>query len=120
MKILMVDDSSAITTLGKRILNSAGYTAESISDGYQAMSVIEATKFDCIILDVEMPILDGLNLSRLLTEHDQYKHIPKIFLSSNSGEFDRAKGDLCGANQYVVKPFDKHSLLEAIKEVLHG
>jgi twitching motility two-component system response regulator PilG len=115
MNILLVDDSTAISTLGKRILEGAGHTVQYASNGYVAIELIVNNIYDCLILDIEMPEVDGLSLCRLLSTHESYRHIPKIILSGNSGEFDKAKGVLSGAKQYVIKPFDKTSLLNAIE-----
>jgi twitching motility two-component system response regulator PilG len=117
MKILLVDDSSAIETLGRMFIEGAGYEFDFAPNGYVAMEKIKDNKYCCFIIDIEMPEMDGLNLCRLLSASKEFFKIPKIILSSNSGEFDRAKGRLCGADRYVTKPFDKLSLLNALEVI---
>ncbi len=117
MKIGLVDDSGMMRKLGSRILTGAGHEVVLAPDGYDSLSMIVENDLDCLFLDVEMEIIGGLDACRIIKSSPKHCDLPIIILSSRDGEFDKAKGKLVGAELYITKPFNKESLLEAIKVI---
>ena len=118
IKVGVIDDSTVIQRSIKKLLGST-YDVFAASSGYEGFRMISEEKPDCIILDIEMDELSGLDVCRILRGSVESHDLPIIILSSNSGEFDLAKGLLVGADKYMVKPFTKEGLIEHIKSVLN-
>ncbi len=118
-RILVVDDSVTSRTLECNILRSAGYTVESAVDGEQAFSLLEDTEFDLVLSDVEMPKVNGLELTRLIRGDERFEHLPVILVTSLASEKDREEGAEAGADAYIVKgSFDQEELLRTVARLL--
>jgi len=111
-RILIVEDEAAINDLIKMTLSHEGYTCWQAFTGIEAINLVERTKFDLVLLDVNLPDLDGFSV---------YKHlgdVPVIFVTARDEIDDRLNGFCCGAEDYIVKPFDLQELLARVKVVL--
>ena len=73
-------------------------------------------KPDIIFVDIMMPRLDGYQVCSLVKNNSQFQHIPVVMLSSKDGLFDKARGRIVGADQYLTKPFGRSELLDAIRD----
>ncbi len=100
--ILIVDDDPHIRELLDFALTKAGYVTRQAEDGVAALAAVEAQAPDLVVLDINMPRLDGLEVCRRLRAQGQ---TPILFLSSRDDEIDRVLGIELGADDYVVKPF---------------
>jgi two-component system chemotaxis sensor kinase CheA len=117
--ILVVDDSITTRTLEKNILESAGYLVTTAIDGKQALEKLDADTFDLAVMDVQMPHLDGFDLTRQLRESAQYQSFPIVLVTSLESREDREQGMRAGADAYIVKRgFDQAELLAAIERLL--
>lgn len=117
--ILVVDDSYATRELEKNILESCGYEIETAVDGTDALEKIQKRKFDMVITDVNMPKMDGFELTATLKKHETYQHIPVIILTSLGKEEEKKRGVDVGANAYLVKTaFDQDVLLDTIGRLI--
>jgi twitching motility two-component system response regulator PilG len=83
-------------------------------DGFDGLSKVVDSQPDVIFVDVMMPRLDGYQTCALIKKHDHFKKTPVVMLTSKDTLFDRARGKLVGADQYLLKPFNKKSLIEAV------
>jgi len=83
-------------------------------DGFDGLSKVVDNKPDIIFVDVMMPRLDGYQTCALIKNHLEFKNTPVVMLTSKDSLFDRARGKLVGADQYLTKPFSKKSLIEAV------
>src|SRR5688572_7438492 len=112
--ILVADDEPVILALIKRRLEWEEYRVETAGDGGQAVEAARRTLPDLIILDVMMPVLDGLQACRLLKDDPATRDIPVIFLSALDDTDTKVSGLALGANDYVSKPFRVEELLARV------
>lgn len=104
--VLIADDSPTIRKFVSFSLTMQGMEVVSASDGMEALEKLPKQKIDLVITDLNMPNLDGFELIKSIRENEEYKEIPIIILSSLSGSEEIERGMSCGANSYLVKPFD--------------
>lgn len=114
VKVMVIDDSKTIRRTAESLLSKAGYQVLTAEDGFSALPLIVDHHPDVIFIDVMMPRLDGYQTCALLKHNEQYSDIPVIMLSSKDGLFDRARGRVVGAEEYLTKPFTRDELLNAI------
>ncbi len=114
IRIMVVDDSHVIRHCAQTFLTPAGCEVFLAVDGYEALAKVADLCPDLIFLDALMPRLDGFKTCSLIRSHDRYKHIPIIMLSAKDSIFDRVRGRLAGADDYMTKPFAKERLLQAV------
>ncbi|RMG84084.1 MAG: hybrid sensor histidine kinase/response regulator, partial [Chloroflexi bacterium] len=119
LRVLVVDDSITTRTLEKNILDTAGFDVYVAIDGQEAWAMINEMDFDVIISDVEMPNMNGLELTRRIKETLTTQHIPVILLTSLAKPEQREAGLRAGADAYLVKSqFDQGELLRTIQSVI--
>lgn len=87
-------------------------------DGVDALRRIAATKFDIIITDINMPILDGLKLVKRLRADEAYKEVPIIIITTEGAEEDRQRALALGANAYITKPIQAPQVIKLVRETL--
>lgn len=115
LTLLLVDDDSEYALLLSRVLQRHGITVSVCSDGRQAIEAISRRRFDLILLDVTMPVMDGFTtLHRLRREAET----PVIMLTSRIASVDRVQGLDRGADDYICKPCDPDELISRIRAVL--
>lgn len=117
LKVLVVDDSQTIRTSATSIL-SEEYELMTAEDGLDALSKVGKFHPDIIFIDIVMPRLGGYETVSLLRANPEFSMLPIIMMSSKSGTFDIAKGRLIGCDSYVVKPFDRETLLNSLNDAL--
>jgi two-component system chemotaxis sensor kinase CheA len=118
LPILVVDDSLTTRMLEQSILESAGYEVELAVSGEEALEKVRARRFGLLIVDVEMPGMDGFELVRA-TRADPRLDVPAILVTSRASPEDRQRGLDAGARAYFVKSeFDQRRLLATIEELL--
>ena len=115
MRILVVDDDPEIVSFLKRGLTYEGYTVDTAGDGTEALARAREAEPDLAILDITMPGIDGLEVSRRLR---QASKVPIIMLTAKGSVTDRVKGLDSGADDYLVKPFAFDELLARIRALL--
>jgi two-component system OmpR family response regulator len=113
--ILIVDDDPHIRQLLVFALSKAGLETREAEDGEQALAQVAANPPDLIVLDINMPRLDGLEVCRRLRAQG---NLPILFLSSRDDEIDRVLGIELGADDYVVKPFSPREVVARVKAIL--
>ena len=118
--ILVVDDSLTTRELEKSILEASGYKVEEAIDGIEALEKVAQKKFDLLVVDVEMPRMDGFQLTERLKKEKKYGDIPVVIVTSRATDEDKKRGIEVGADAYIVKSdFDQQNLLDNI-ELLVG
>ncbi|MGO4546606.1 response regulator transcription factor [Paenibacillus sp. 2TAB23] len=110
--ILMVDDEKEILSLMDIYFRNDGFTMLKASNGAEALAMLNSHKVDLIILDVMMPVMDGLEACMKIREQN---HIPIIMLSAKTQDIDKISGLSLGADEYVTKPFSPLVLLASVK-----
>lgn len=116
MKILLVDDEKGFVLALKEILQQNFYTVDYAYDGMEALEYLEMNSYDCILLDVMMPRMDGYSLIQNL--RNRKDNTPVIFLSAKGDVEDRIKGLSLGGDDYLPKPFSSKELLLRLKALL--
>lgn len=116
LKVLVIDDSNTIRRTAETLLSKAGCDVSTASDGFDSLAKIVDLKPDVIFVDIMMPRLDGYQTCALIKNNDDFKATPVIMLSSKDGLFDKAKGRIVGADDYLTKPFGRAELLNALEK----
>lgn len=116
--ILAVDDSSSMRQMVAFTLKGAGYQVVEAADGQEALSKAKSQKFDLVITDVNMPVMDGITFIRQLRGEPSYKFTPMLMLTTESSMDKKSEGKAAGATGWIVKPFNPDQLLNTVKKVL--
>lgn len=117
--ILVAEDSITSRMLLKGILESAGYKVKVAVDGMEAFTLLRAEKFDLVVSDVEMPRLDGFDLTARIRADRKLAELPVVLVTALETREDRERGIDVGANAYLVKSsFDQSNLLEAVRRLI--
>ena len=118
---LVVEDSPTmrqlITFALKRI---PGSKVAEANDGIDALKKLSTQKFDMILTDINMPIMDGLKLVSMVRNDPVHKAIPIIIITTEGADEDRKRGLALGANAYIAKPIQTADLLNVVNEILTG
>ncbi len=114
-KILIVDDSRSNLLLLSDILTGAGYLVVSADNGVRALSLLADESPDLVLLDIEMPQIDGYEVCRRIKKTESTSLVPVIFLSSLQSSSDKVKGFEVGAVDFVTKPFQEKELLARVE-----
>lgn len=116
MRILIVEDEKSILTVLSKRLSQEGYSVDIASDGEEALGYIAMSDYDCIVMDIMLPIQDGLTvLRRMRQKHDS---TPVLLLTAKDGIGDKVIGLDAGADDYLVKPFVYDELSARIRALL--
>lgn len=111
----MVEDSITARMLLKNILESAGYDVQAVVDGVDAMTALKAQEFDIVVSDVEMPRMNGFDLTMKIRSDKKFSDLPVVLVTALESREDRERGIDVGANAYIVKSsFDQSNLLEVV------
>jgi DNA-binding response OmpR family regulator len=115
ISILIADDQEDIADLIAIYLKNEGYHVIKVSDGQEAVRVVETQSIDLLILDIMMPIMDGYEVTRRIRER---YNMPIIFLSAKTSDFDKVQGLVIGADDYMTKPFTTIELVARVNAQL--
>jgi two-component system, chemotaxis family, sensor kinase CheA len=119
-KVLVVEDSVTIRELQRSILEAAGYRVQTARDGRDAMTHLDRDEdIDLVVTDVEMPEMDGIELTRTIRAHATCSALPVVIVTSLGEDDERQRGIDAGADAYMVKrKFDQHDLLETVERLV--
>jgi chemosensory pili system protein ChpA (sensor histidine kinase/response regulator) len=119
LNILVVDDSFSVRRVVANLIKSVGWRPTLAKDGLEALEIIQSAARlpDLILLDVEMPQMDGYELTSTLRAQDIYRDLPIVMLTSRSGAKHREKAFEVGATEYLVKPYRDETLIEVIRRL---
>jgi two-component system chemotaxis response regulator CheY len=118
MRILAADDSASMRDMVRITLGSAGFEVTAAVDGEEALRLAAQTSFDLVLLDVNMPIRDGIDVIRALRAEPQYRNTPILMLTTESSADRKREGKTAGATGWIVKPFDPAQLIATVHRVL--
>jgi two-component system, chemotaxis family, sensor kinase CheA len=117
--VLVAEDSITARTLLKTILESAGYDVKTAVDGIDAITSLNAGNFDLVVSDVDMPRLNGFDLTAKIRSDRKLSELPVILVTALESREDKERGVDVGANAYIVKSsFDQSNLLEVIGRLI--
>lgn len=117
-KILIVDDEPDVADLVAYNLKTKGFDTETVNDPTHSIGVARTMMPDLVILDVMMPVINGIQICRLLRAEPQLKNVPVIFLTAKVEEDDRVQGLESGADDYICKPFSTNELVLRVQNIL--
>jgi twitching motility two-component system response regulator PilG len=120
LKVLVIDDSNTIRRTAETLLAKVGCDVSTSSDGFDSLAKIVDIKPDIIFVDIMMPRLDGYQTCALIKNNPDFKATPVIMLSSKDGLFDKAKGRIVGADDYLTKPFGRAELIDVLERHIHN
>ena len=116
IKVLVIDDSNTIRRSAEIFLKQGGHQVVLAEDGVDAMSKVNDSQPDIIFCDILMPRLEGYQTCAIIKRNARFANVPIIMLSSKDGLFDKARGRMVGAEDYLTKPFTKDQLLQAVRQ----
>lgn len=116
--IMVTDDSVTVRRVSTRLLERQGYEVVTAKDGIDAIAVLEEYQPDLMLLDIEMPRMDGYEVAMHVRREERLRDIPIIMITSRTGEKHRERAFDIGVNAYMGKPFQEGELLTAIRELL--
>ena len=115
-KVLVVDDSNTIRRSAEIFLKQGGHEVLLAEDGFDALAKVNDFEPQLIFCDILMPRLDGYQTCAIIKRNARFAKVPIIMLSSKDGIFDKARGRMVGAQDYLTKPFTKEQLLKAVEQ----
>jgi len=115
VNILLVEDNDLNQKLIMQMLSSYGFAAEAVNNGLECLQMLQEKDFHLILMDMQMPVLDGYETTRKIRANSYYDHIPIIAVTANTLSYDYEKCMACGCSSYLPKPFTADELATEIK-----
>ena len=116
--VMVVDDSVTVRKVTTRLLERNGIDVVTAKDGVDAIAQLQDTKPDVMLLDIEMPRMDGFEVATLVRHDERLKDVPIVMITSRTGQKHRDRAMSIGVNAYMGKPFQEQELLQQIEEML--
>ena len=116
--VMVVDDSITMRKVATRLLERNGMAVVTAKDGVDAVGKLQEIVPDAMLLDIEMPRMDGYELATHVRNDERLRHIPIIMITSRTSEKHRERAFQIGVNRYLGKPYQESELLENLREVL--
>ncbi len=118
VRVLLVDDSLVTREMERRLLEDAGFAVHAVADGHEALARLGEESFDCVVTDIEMPGMDGLELTARLRALEHFAHLPIVVVSTRDRSEDRLRGLQAGADAYLTKQsLDAGELVELVRRL---
>ena len=117
-RILVVEDQPDNRRILRDLLGNAGYELIEAETGEEALTAVETQRPDLILMDIQLPVMDGYEATRRIRSNPELKSIPIIAVTSYALAGDEAKALAVGCNAYVTKPFSPRALLAKVQEHL--
>jgi len=117
-RILLVEDTEDNRVIVRDLVSSAGYELIEAADGAEGLALAEKEKPDLILMDIQLPVMDGYEATRRIKANPALKNIPVIAVTSYALSGDEEKVKAAGCDGYVAKPFSPRLLLKTIREFL--
>jgi len=119
MKFLIVDDFSTMRRIVRGLLKEIGYVnADEAEDGSVALSMLKSAKYDFVVSDINMPVMNGFELLSAVKADDNLKHLPVLMVTAEARKEDIVRAAKDGAAGYIVKPFTKATLEEKVQKIM--
>jgi CheY-like chemotaxis protein/chemotaxis signal transduction protein len=118
--VLVVDDSPSVRRVVSNMLKTAGWEVQTARDGIEALEVAGKRRPVAVLLDIEMPRMDGYELIATLRSQDQYKHLPLVVLTSRAAGKHHQRAMQLGADAYLVKPYQDEELINTLSTLVRG
>ncbi len=116
IKILMVEDNHINQIIGKEMLAAAGYVVDIANNGIEAIEMLSLDNYAAVLMDIQMPVMDGLTAAKKIRENDKWNKLPIIAMSANAMAGDKEKSISSGMNDHLTKPIDPDILYKTLKK----
>ena len=115
--IMIVDDSKTDRTIMRKSLEPLGVTTVEAADGQEALNILKQGdhQFDAMLIDIEMPRMDGYTLATEIKKYNKYKNLPLIAVTSRTSKSDRMRGVESGMVEYITKPYSADYLASVVQ-----
>jgi CheY-like chemotaxis protein len=117
-RILIIDDEEDIVNLVRMILEDAGYSVASVTDGRDAIKTLATNQFDLILLDIMMPFMSGWEVLETLRSQDSTRDIPVALLTARASPRENNQPHPTDYCEYITKPFEPDDFLRRINKIL--
>jgi CheY-like chemotaxis protein len=119
-RVLVAEDNSVNQTLARRLLQKRGYAVTVVGDGRAALAALDTAPFDIVLMDVQMPDMDGFEATAAIRQHEELsgRHIPIIAMTAHAIKGDRERCLAAGMDAYVAKPIRQEELYATIESAL--
>ncbi len=117
--VMVVDDSVTVRKVTSRLLERQGMDVMLAKDGVEAMAMLQERRPDIMLLDIEMPRMDGFEVARQIRHDDRLSDLPIVMISSRTGSKHQERAEELGVNRFLGKPFQENELLATIEELVH-
>lgn len=119
-RILVAEDSSVIQNLTKRILSIQSYEIDSVKNGSEVIGRLESTDFDLLLLDINMPVMDGVDCAKAIRSHanESISSIPIIAITGNAKNYSPEEFENFGINDVLPKPLNYDELVDKVNSYL--
>jgi DNA-binding response OmpR family regulator len=118
MKILVVDDDKTTRKLLNLFLKAKGYEVVTAENGLDALEKLGTESINLVVTDMNMPYMDGIELTKNLRSDDNWKNIPIVMVTTEADEDERKKAVEAGVDDYLVKPANAEQITDSIKRIL--
>lgn len=118
--VLVVDDALSVRNTLQQLVEDAGFCVQTARDGLEAIHAMRTFKPQVVVTDLEMPNMNGVELTISLRSRDETRHLPIIMVTSRSQDKHRELAERAGVNLYITKPYNEAELLQAIRKVTTG
>lgn len=118
--ILIVDDSQFVLDINSFTLSSVGFKVYTAHGGHEALEIMSTEQIDLVVVDINMPGMDGYTLIRKLRADRVLQEMPAIIITTEAEAADKKKGFDAGANAYIVKPFQPEELIGQIRLLIEN
>ncbi len=118
-RILVVEDDEVNLMIAEHILGRAGFRVSTVNNGEEAIEIVNREAFDLILMDIEMPIMDGIEATPLLRKIPHGQTVPIIALTAHSMPEKLAEFKSAGMNDYIIKPFDGNKFQVIVDKYLN-
>jgi len=117
-RVLIAEDSSVIQNLTKKILLQLDYSIDTVKDGLAVLKKIESFDYDIILMDINMPKMDGMECTRTIRalEEEKKANIPIVAITGNAKNYSEIDFEEVGINEYLEKPIDFDALVTVVKK----
>jgi two-component system sensor histidine kinase/response regulator len=113
--ILLVDDNSINQEVATEFLKEAGMVVTVASNGRECIEYLQHNTYDLVLMDIQMPVMDGLEATRWIRQHSQFKNLPIIAMTAHAMTGDREKSLAAGMNEHLTKPVDQDALYQILR-----
>ena len=112
--LLLVEDNEINQQVAQELLEQAGLTVDIANHGQEALQMLEDGKYDCVLMDMQMPIMDGLTATRLIRDDERFNDLPVLAMTANATLDDRARALESGMNDHIAKPINPQRLFDSL------